>query len=255
MVLTNPGGLVLACGPTGSGKTTTLYSMLAAVNSGERNIVTLEDPVEYGLDNVTQGQVDAKRGLTFANGLRAILRQDPDVIMVGEMRDLETAELGIRAALTGHLVLLSLHTLSAAATVARLMDMGIDPYLVASSVGIVVAQRLVRRVCEQCKQAYPAPAEFRERLDEAGDGPVQFYRGTGCKACRQTGYKGRVALYELMPMSEELRHLVTTRANPDEIARASADAGHATLKQDGYRKVLAGITTIDELVRETRRWQ
>lgn len=249
------GGLILLCGPTGCGKTTTLYSMLCATNYGERSVVTLEDPVEYRLDHVTQGQVDAKKGLTFADGLRAILRQDPDIVMVGEMRDLETAELAVRAALTGHLVLSTLHTLSAPATLARLVDMGIDPYLVASSVGMVVAQRLVRKICARCKEAYPAPLAFAERLGGSGDGPLQFYRGKGCKACGHTGYKGRTALYELMPMGEEIRPLVLAKAHADEIARASAQAGNRSLEEDGYAKVLGGITTLDELIRETRRWQ
>lgn len=251
-LISQPNGLMLVCGPTGCGKTTTLYSVLNVLNSDDTNIVTLEDPVEFDVPHVNQAQVQPKRGLTFASGLRAILRQDPNVIMVGEIRDLETAELAIRASLTGHLVLSTLHTTNALGVVSRLSDMGFDDFLIASSLSGAVAQRLVRCICPKCREEYkPAP----EVLLSAGFPPGtkgKFYRGAGCDDCHQTGYRGRTGIYEVLYVDENLRQAIMSKTPQHELAEALAGNGYRTLLQDGIDKVHQGITTLDEVLRETK---
>ena len=248
-----PWGMVLVTGPTGSGKTNTLYSSIAKVNTSETNIMTAEDPVEFNLAGVNQVQVRENIGLNFAAALRSFLRQDPNIILVGEIRDFETAEIAVKAALTGHLVLSTLHTNDAPSTINRLMNMGIEPFLVASSVHLICAQRLVRRVCANCKEPAPhAPAA----LIHAGYTPedanaVVPMKGKGCDKCNQTGYKGRVGLYEVMEISEELRELILVGASGLELRRKAVDEGMLTLRASGLRKVKDGVTTIEEVVRET----
>ncbi|MCX7780948.1 MAG: GspE/PulE family protein, partial [Negativicutes bacterium] len=244
-------GMVLVTGPTGSGKTTTLYATLNEVNAPGKNIITVEDPVEYRLDGVNQVQVNYKAGLTFANGLRSILRQDPNIIMVGEIRDAETADIAIRAALTGHLVFSTLHTNDAPGAVTRLLDMGIEPYLVASSVLGVVAQRLVRIICPECKRKYRLAANSPARIF-MGVGlteEVTLYEGAGCPHCSHTGYRGRMAIHEVMPMSSLLRDAVNRRASSDETAKIAMREGMRTMRQDGIQKALEGLTTIEEVMR------
>lgn len=255
LLIKRPNGLIFVCGPTGCGKTTTLYVMLDVLKSPEKNIVTLEDPVEYKLNQVNQNQINPKVGLTFANGLRAILRQDPDIIMVGEVRDFETAKLAIRAALTGHLVFSTLHTLDAAGTLTRLTDMGIEPYLIASSIRAVIAQRLVRKICSKCKKVYVPSSELLNQLGWSSKKNLKFYRGEGCKECRRTGYKGRTGLFELMIMNEEVRNLVMVKSPSDAIRKAAVKTGLKSLKEDGLSKALTGITTIEEVLRETKSWE
>lgn len=244
-------GMVLVTGPTGSGKTTTLYATLRVLNDLSRNIVTVEDPVEYRLDGINQVQVNHRAGLTFASGLRSILRQDPNVVMVGEIRDRETAEIAIRAALTGHLVLSTLHTNDAAGAVTRLLDMGIEPFLVASSVLGVVAQRLVRLICRECRQSYEPLPEAPERLF-AGVAPTEalvLYRGAGCPRCGYTGYRGRIAIQEVMLLSSRLREAVNRRAGSDEIASLAREEGMTTMQEDGLAKARQGLTTVEEVMR------
>ena len=246
-------GIILATGPTGSGKTTTLYACLSRINSPEKNIITIEDPIEYQLHGVGQMQVSPKIELTFANGLRSILRQDPDVIMVGEIRDSETAEIAIQAALTGHLVFSTLHTNDSFGALTRLIDMGIEPFLVSSSVLAVLAQRLVRVICTDCRQPYiPTEAE----LARIGLGAMRLttpiYRPAGCRACRNTGYRGRTAITELMVMDDDIRSLVMQKADGSMIRRACTAKGMKILRQDGAERVLAGQTTIEELLRVTQ---
>lgn len=250
-LITKPYGIILITGPTGSGKTTSLYAILNRINKTEVNIITIEDPVEYRLAGISQVQVNPKAGLTFANGLRSFLRQDPDVIMVGEIRDEETARIAIHAALTGHLVLSTLHTNDAPGAVARLVDMGIEPFLVASSVIGVVAQRLVRMLCPRCKVAYEPPPELVARygLGRPGEPPPTVYKAVGCEACNNIGYKGRIGLFEIMPMEDELRNLVVKNASADAIKRAAIAMGMRTLHQDGVVKVLAGMTSLEEMLR------
>ena len=246
-------GIILATGPTGSGKTTTLYAALSRINSPEKNIITIEDPIEYQLHGVGQMQVSPKIELTFANGLRSILRQDPDVIMVGEIRDSETAEIAIQAALTGHLVFSTLHTNDSFGALTRLIDMGIEPFLVSSSVLAVLAQRLVRVVCPDCRQSYQPTEPELVRIGLGGmrlASPI--YRPAGCKACRNTGYRGRTAITELMVMDDEIRGLVMQKADGSMIRRACAAKGMKILRQDGAERVLAGQTTIEELLRVTQ---
>ncbi|MEQ1726834.1 MAG: type IV-A pilus assembly ATPase PilB [Vicinamibacterales bacterium] len=248
-----PWGMVLVTGPTGSGKTNTLYSSIAKINTQETNIMTAEDPVEFNLAGINQVQVRENIGLNFAAALRSFLRQDPNIILVGEIRDFETAEIAVKAALTGHLVLSTLHTNDAPSTVNRLMNMGIEPFLVASSVHLICAQRLVRRICSNCVEPHPhAPAA----LIQAGFSPddansVTPMKGAGCERCNQTGYKGRVGLYEVMEISEELRELILVGASGLELRRKAVDEGMITLRQSGLRKVKDGVTTIEEVVRET----
>jgi type IV pilus assembly protein PilB len=248
-----PWGMVLVTGPTGSGKTNTLYSSIAKINTSETNIMTAEDPVEFNLAGINQVQVRENIGLNFAAALRSFLRQDPNIILVGEIRDFETAEIAVKAALTGHLVLSTLHTNDAPSTINRLMNMGIEPFLVASSVHLICAQRLVRRICGHCAEPHPhAPAA----LIQAGFSPddanlVTPMKGVGCDRCNQTGYNGRVGLYEVMEVSEELRELILVGASGLELRRKAVDEGMITLRQSGLRKVKDGVTTMEEVVRET----
>ncbi|MEM6647186.1 MAG: GspE/PulE family protein [Bacteroidota bacterium] len=245
-----PHGMVLVTGPTGSGKTTTLYTALSVLNSEHVNITTIEDPVEYRLTGINQTQVRSDIGFTFARALRAFLRQDPNIIMVGEIRDGETAGIGIRAALTGHLVLSTLHTNDAVSALSRLKDMGVEPYLVASSVHLIMAQRLVRRVCLTCRQPYtPSPDVLAELGVAAPQAPWQ--RGTGCAACKGTGYKGRIALFEVVPVTEALSERVVQQQSVYELRRFVRSQGYPSLRQRGVDKINAGLTTPDEILRET----
>src|SRR5947208_3075440 len=248
-----PWGMVLVTGPTGSGKTNTLYSSIAKINTPETNIMTAEDPVEFNLVGINQVQVKESIGLNFAAALRSFLRQDPNIILVGEIRDFETAEIAVKAALTGHLVLSTLHTNDAPSTINRLMNMGIEPFLVASSVHLICAQRLVRRLCSHCKQPHPlAPAALLQAGFSADDAnTVTAMKGAGCDTCNNTGYKGRVGLYEVMAVSEELRELILVGASGLELRRKAVDEGMITLRASGLRKVKDGLTSIEEVVRET----
>ena len=248
-IIRSPNGIILVTGPTGSGKTTTLYAVLQELNKVSRNIITVEDPVEYRLDGVNQVQVNVKAGLTFANGLRSILRQDPDIIMIGEIRDSETAEIAVRAAITGHLVLSTMHTNDSASTVSRLVDMGIEPYLVSSSVVGVVAQRLVKKICINCKQEYKPTHSERDLLHLA-DGDI-LSRGAGCSICGNTGYRGRTAIHEVMLVTREIRELIDHRASIDELRTAAAKYGTITLRDSCSRLVRKGITTSDEMLKVT----
>jgi type IV pilus assembly protein PilB len=250
-LVTKPYGIILITGPTGSGKTTSLYAILNRLNKTEVNIITIEDPVEYQLGGIAQVQINPRAGLTFASGLRSFLRQDPDIIMVGEVRDEETARLAIQAALTGHLVLSTLHTNDAPGAVARLVDMGVEPFLVSSSVIGVVAQRLIRVLCNKCKEPYvPLPEVVaRYGIAKPGEEAPQIYRAKGCDACNNIGYKGRLGLFEIMPMDDELRTLIVKHAPADAIKRAAVGLGMRTLQQDGVAKVVAGITSLEEMLR------
>ncbi|MHC4759109.1 MAG: GspE/PulE family protein, partial [Planctomycetota bacterium] len=252
-------GVIFVTGPTGSGKSTTLYACLNRINSAEKNIMTIEDPIEYQLEGISQMQVAAKKGMNFANSLRHVLRQDPDVIMVGEVRDIETARMAIQSSLTGHLVFSTLHTNDSAGAVTRLLDLGLEPYLVSSSVIAVMAQRLVRKICPDCKEEYdPAPQELRAlglgngRTSIDHDGPQKFYRGTGCDKCFQTGYRGRTGVYELMLVDEETQDFIYRRETAGKIKRQALETGMQTLRMDGARKVLLGTTTISEVLRVTQ---
>lgn len=246
-----PHGLILVTGPTGSGKSTTLYATLTAVRRPGINIVTVEDPVEQRIAGVSQMQINAKTGLTFAVALRSILRADPDVILVGEIRDRETAQIAIEAALTGHLVLASLHTNDAPSAVTRLVEMGIEPFLVGSALSMVVAQRLVRRLCERCKEAYtPTEDELNDlRINWHGEEPPKIYRKKGCSFCANTGYRGRLAVHEMMQMDDELERMTSTGAHTDELRNEAISKGMEEIRQDGWHKVLQGITTIEEVLR------
>jgi len=247
-----PHGMLLVTGPTGSGKTTTLYAALDKINSPDKKIITIEDPVEYQLRGVNQIHVKPKIGLTFAAGLRHIVRQDPDVIMVGEIRDLETADISIHAALTGHLVFSTLHTNDAPGAITRLLDMGAEPFLVSSVLEGVLAQRLVRLICAACRVPYePEPKELRSVGIEAMPAGVSLYRGKGCADCRGTGYRGRTGVYEFLPMTEEVRSLTLRKAPGHEIRQRAVAAGMTTLRHDGWAKCCAGVTTIDEVLRVT----
>lgn len=246
-------GIILVTGPTGSGKTTTLYAALSHINAPDKNIITVEDPVEYQLLGIGQMQVNPKINLSFAAGLRSILRQDPDVIMIGEIRDRETAEIAIHASLTGHLVFSTLHTNDAASAATRLIDMGIEPFLVASSVVAVLAQRLLRRICSDCKRPYRPSKEELSRLDLAAGSDVTLYRGAGCAACSQTGYRGRTGIFELMVLDEEIRRLVGIKADSTAIKQAAIAKGMVTLKQEGAERVIQGHTTLEEVMRITQQ--
>src|SRR5882762_7571684 len=253
-IIVKPHGILLVTGPTGSGKSTSLYAMLSSINSVQKRIITVEEPVEYELKGINQIAVRPDIGLTFAMGLRHILRQDPNVIMVGEIRDLETAEIAIRAALTGHLVFSTLHTNDAPSAFTRLIDMGIEPFLVASSVEAVMAQRLVRNICQKCKTERKVEKSYLKKIGfpEHETDPTRFMRGTGCEDCRQLGYQGRLAIYELLVLHEALRPLILSRAASSTIAQRAMDQGMRTLRVDGWNKVRAGITTIEEVLRVTQ---
>ncbi|MGH7389073.1 MAG: type IV-A pilus assembly ATPase PilB [Candidatus Rokuibacteriota bacterium] len=248
-----PYGMVLITGPTGSGKTTTLYSAIHTINSPDHNIMTAEDPVEYNLKGVNQVQINEGVGRTFAAALRSFLRQDPDVILVGETRDLETAQISIRAALTGHLVFSTLHTNDCPSTIARLVDMGVPPFLVSSALVLLVAQRLGRRVCKDCREPYDADEDSLVPYghEPQGIGRTQFYKGKGCQTCNFTGLKGRVAIYEVMPISQELKDMILKSANTADLRRIAQTQGMKTLRQAGLQKVLEGVTTLDEVLRIT----
>jgi general secretion pathway protein E len=253
-VLALPHGIILITGPTGSGKSTTLYTALHRINTPERKIITVEDPVEYQLEGVNQIQTKPQIGLTFANALRSIVRQDPDVIMIGEMRDLETARIAVQSALTGHLVLSTLHTNDAAGGVTRLMDMGLEDYLITSTVNGILGQRLVRRLCPHCREAYPALPEMVEELRLrrfAPEGEVRLYHPHGCEQCDGLGYKGRLAILEFLIMSDDLRRLVMTHAQARQIEEQALKEGMHTMYEDGLRKAIAGLTTIEEVLRVT----
>lgn len=244
-------GMILVTGPTGSGKSTTLYSTLSELNTPSQNIITVEDPVEYRLQGINQVQVNPKAGMTFANSLRSILRQDPNIVMLGEIRDAETADISIRAALTGHLVLSTLHTNDAPGAVTRLIDMGIEPFLISSSLLGVMAQRLVRLICAHCKESYTPEADSPERIF-LGISPTQsvvLYRGRGCRECGNTGYIGRMSIHEVMPMSPAIRELAVQRASTDEIRLAATQEGMLSMREDGIQKALDGLTTIAEVMR------
>jgi type IV pilus assembly protein PilB len=247
-----PHGMILVCGPTGCGKTTTLYSILKYIDSPEKNIITVEDPVEYDLYGINQVSIRPEIGLTFAKSLRSILRQDPDVIMVGEIRDFETADIAIKSALTGHLVLSTLHTTTAPGAIVRLMNMGVEPFLITSSVVLVGAQRLARKICTTCKEEYKIDRSALERYNIKLNGaqPV-FYRGKGCKTCFNTGYKGRVGLIETLVITSKIRTLIANRAQEYQIKEAARQEGMATVRENGLKKVLAGITTWEEVLRLT----
>jgi type IV pilus assembly protein PilB len=251
--IANPYGMVLVTGPTGSGKTNTLYSALQALNTSETNIMTAEDPVEFNLEGINQVQMKEQIGLNFAAALRSFLRQDPNIILVGEIRDFETAEIAIKAALTGHLVLSTLHTNDAPSTISRLVNMGIEPFLVATSVNIIQAQRLIRRVCNGCKEEVQLPPEGLVEIgfSEAESKTLKMYRGRGCEICLNTGYKGRIGLYEVMEVSDELRELIIIGASAIELRRKAIELGMITLRESGLCKLREGLTTVEEVVKET----
>jgi type IV pilus assembly protein PilB len=251
--ITKPWGMILVTGPTGSGKTNTLYSAISRLNTTEVNILTAEDPVEFNLYGINQVQVNEAIGLTFAAALRSFLRQDPNIILVGEIRDFETAEIAIKAALTGHLVLSTLHTNDAPSTVTRLMNMGIEPFLVATSVHLIQAQRLVRRICQECKEEVKVPTQT---LIEVGFTPeeaksVKIYKGRGCSRCNNTGYRGRIGLFEVLEFDDDIREMVLSGASALEIRRVAIEKGMITLRRSGLIKVMNGITTLEEVLRET----
>lgn len=245
-LIRQPYGIILVTGPTGSGKTTTLYSALHDINSPDKKIITVEDPVEYELDGINQMQVNTTAGLTFAKGLRSIVRQDPDVILIGEIRDQETADIAIQSALTGHLVFSTLHTNNAAGAIARLLEMGAEDYLLASSIIGIMAQRLVRVLCPRCKEPYAMPEELRRRFDLDGG---EIYRAKGCAHCGQTGYRGRVAIFELLEMDDEIRELILLRKSSAALTAAGVAKGMRLLRDDGLAKVRAGLTSLDEVIR------
>ena len=249
-------GIVLVTGPTGSGKTTTLYASMAEIDTTKQNILTIEDPVEYAIGGISQVQVNQKKGLTFASGLRSFLRQDPDVMMVGEIRDLETAEVAIRAALTGHLVFSTVHTNDSASTITRMVDQGVESYLVASSIVLIIAQRLVRTICPHCKVVVPIDDEWAAKLrkvdmtpDELGG---EIAHGPGCDECFHSGYAGRTAIYEFLPVTERIRTMVMEGASASEIKREQINEGFQTLRADGRKKIIQGVTTPDEVLRVTQ---
>lgn len=248
-IIRSSNGIILVTGPTGSGKTTTLYAVLRELNKINRNVITVEDPVEYRLEGINQVQVNVKAGLTFANGLRSILRQDPDIIMIGEIRDAETAQIAVRAAITGHLVLATVHTNDTASTISRLIDMGIEPYLVSSSVVGITAQRLVRRICSNCKVPY-IPDRTEMDILKIRD-PQTLYRGSGCSACNYTGYRGRVAIHEIMPVNAQIRELIDKKASIDHVRSVAIRQGTTTLRENSTQLVLKGITTTEELLKVT----
>ena len=262
-LITRPNGIILITGPTGSGKTTTLYSVLSKISTPQVNVMTLEDPVEYEIAGVNQVQVNPQAGLTFASGLRSFLRQDPNIIMVGEVRDAETAELAVQASLTGHLVFSTLHTNSAAGAVARLVDMKAEPFLLASTLTLLVAQRVARTICDDCREEYIPPPEVVENIKQVlgplmgswmqtnniQEGQVKLYRGKGCKVCSDSGYKGRIAVFEVMPISEKIARMMIEQSSTADLEAQAISEGMILMKQDGYMKSLEGLTTIEEVLR------
>src|SRR3954451_6670713 len=251
-LLAPPNGIILVTGPTGPGKSTSLYSFLSSINAVSRRIITIEEPVEYRLPGVSQIDVKPEIDLTFANGLRAILRQDPNVVMVGEIRDFETAEIAIRAAMTGHLVFSTLHTNDAVGGITRLLDMGIEPFLLASVVRAFIAQRLVRSICPSCKEEAGYPVEYLREIGAPMPEDMKFYHGSGCDSCRQTGYRGRAAIYELCMVSNELQRLIIRKATGAELKERAVADGMDTLRHDGWRRVMRAQTTVEEVVRVTQ---
>ena len=260
-----PHGMILVTGPTGSGKSTTLYAVMTLLNNPNIHISTIEDPVEYDIEGISQIQVNTKTNLTFANGLRAIVRQDPDIIMVGEIRDQETAGIAVNSALTGHLVLSTLHTNNAAATIPRLMDMDVEPFLAASTINIIIAQRLVRKICEKCRASYkinedekvifenePRLKEILKTKKQKDISEITFYKGEGCKACGNTGYLGRIGIFEILEMTPEIKELVVKKADSDEIMRKAREQGMKTMLEDGLEKSLNAMTTLEEVIRVTK---
>lgn len=250
-MIAKPHGVIIVSGPTGSGKTTTLYAILSEIRGTEKNIITIEDPVEYDLDNISQSQVNLRAGYTYLVGLRHILRQDPDVIMIGEVRDGETAGVATRAALTGQLVFTTLHANDAAGTITRLIDMGVEPFLVASAVEGSIAQRLVRKICPKCKEPYVPPRKLINELGLPND--VQFFRGKGCTQCRNTGYSGRIGIFEVFRNDDKLRELIISQPTTSALRNLARTQGMHTLWEDGMQKALAGITTIDEVMKEAEK--
>jgi type IV pilus assembly protein PilB len=252
-VIKRPNGIVLVTGPTGSGKTTTLYSALSELNDVEDKLITTEDPVEYDIDGIVQVPIDAEIGNTFANCLRSILRQDPDRILVGEIRDVETAEIAVQASLTGHMVFSTLHTNDASATVTRLRDMGVPPFLITATVEAILAQRLVRRICTGCREEIVPAADVLADLELTTDQTAgqKFYRGRGCDRCNRTGYKGRLGLFELLVMNDDLRDMVMRNASTEDLREAARKAGMKTLRENGMESMFAGLTTAEEVIRET----
>jgi type IV pilus assembly protein PilB len=242
---------VLVCGPTGSGKSTSLYAALGELNTPEKNIITIEDPVEFQVHGITQVQVNPKAGLNFAQGLRSMMRADPDIIMVGEIRDRETAQIAVESALTGHLVLSTLHTNDAPTAITRLIEMGIEPFLVASAIDCVVAQRLARTLCSHCKERTIIPADVLRDHGYPANTDVEAYKPVGCSRCGGSGYKGRIGLYEVMLVSEEIRTMAIERASADRVAEVAVQQGMRTLREDGLEKVRTGVTSIAEVARIT----
>jgi len=246
----HPHGIILVTGPTGSGKTTTLYSALSIIDSEEKNVITIEDPVEYHLGRIRQSQINPKAGLTFATGLRSILRQDPDVIMVGEIRDKETAEISVQASLTGHLVLSTLHTNDAAGALSRLIDMEIEPFLISSSIIGILAQRLVRKICNKCREEYTPSEDILKVLGI--DQKKGFFKGKGCSACKNTGYRERIGIFELLIVDDQIRKLIVDKASSDILKKIAVETGMKTLRDDGLDKILKGITTPEEVIKATQ---
>ena len=249
-IIQNPHGIILVSGPTGSGKTTTLYAMLKELNTIGRNIITIEDPVEYRLNGINQSQVNTKAGYTFATGLRSILRQDPDIIMIGEIRDAETAEIAVRAAITGHLVLSTIHTNDSVSTISRLMDMGIEPYMVSSALVGVIAQRLAKKICPSCKESYH-PSAGERRLLGINDDRTLLYKGKGCASCGNSGYRGRTAVHEILPMRDQIKEAIDIGKPMGELKKLSLGLGMTTLRESCQKLVLDGVTTVEELLRIT----
>jgi len=248
-VIRHPHGIILVTGPTGSGKTTTLYAALSTINTMDKNIITIEDPVEYEIPLIRQTQINPKAGLTFASGLRSILRQDPDIVMVGEIRDRETADIAIRASLTGHLVFSTLHTNDASSALTRLLDMGVEPFLVSSSVIAILAQRLVRVICQKCKEKYTPSEEIIKSLNLTKK--AEFYRGKGCMRCKETGFVGRLGIFELLLINDEVKNMIVAKKSANEIKKAAISSGMRVLIDDGLEKVQKGITTIEEVLKVT----
>jgi len=246
-----PHGIILVTGPTGSGKTTTLYSSLRVMDGNKMNISTVEDPIEYQLSQANQVQVHDKIGMTFSAALRSLLRQDPDVVMLGEIRDAETARIAVQASLTGHLVLSTLHTNDAPSSITRLINIGVEPYLISAALNAVLAQRLVRKVCPHCKEEFTPSDDMKEFLTLQGFASDKTFRGKGCDRCRKTGYSGRLGIYELLVMDDSLRDMVTSNPDVNHLRKLCRERGLVTLREDGFRKVMNGLTTVDEILRVT----